>query len=955
MPNHREMGFLRLFAKIGVNRYLWMVLIASFIWAMQAVFLDGAAKAYITASLPLFIFLRYSFAFPMLVMTLLLLWLTQRRQAKRRGDPASPPAPMPTPRDLRKLLPGALLMGGFMFSSRMLEALSYGPEKRTVLFGSVFSIFLVLLWDFKKWVIYRLTRAHRHNRFVAYIHANFAKRCESVEELLTWLVMSIIITFTALLYMYGAEGALPSLKSIHQGDSGILRALGFALLSSMMLSFFYDLLIPFHQISHQISQGVSVTWRARALEVGLTQLFVCLSIIVWSGGALLANSPLKAVRGFLRVPLGPIEALKLGLGYVLGVTVIGYFVEHICLALYDDRQAKTYGEFRIRGRDWASLTATLDPFLAILLVPLYWQIVNPGHGDQYKEIWWAYFSAVGVLTLTLLLFLRLWNGKKEELRLSAFRATIEALTERRGNGCSVYLEDLTPLVLLRLSRSPEIAADVGLRELDAQQSAHLLAVPRLEYVLRRTQVYRVFAGLPTSNVEVADHLFDALAAADNESGLIREQLKLVANDEYGASVVFLHDIRMAVRRETLQRESRLTGLSEPDDGVGQVATAVARMEELCVRPDDINRNEVLVTTKHGTSAGNFARTNEKYSLGYVEEGKRTLRLKREFVMDLLSRAEFVHYKDLERKAGREAGDLYASEAFSISTANILSFDDSLRGESGGPPAGSSVWLVDGDLVDSHFTSKCDVEKLRRFRELAKLVVFASNREWRHYCQRLCYGVETPRGSETLFLPYIGLGSDRLGTQTFTEAVQAAEIRTRLKGRIVLICGGEQEESQFYRYLWPAIIGTQIEVVVPKTRAEIPELMKMEDFPLVLAQARVDARYPKPGVNISNYTDDMDKYFDVVDAYLIDDLTATDARRSWPSDRLVAASPWGFASVIADHFATMSALRRPARIEQPVEQAFGELFKRIGESIDSGRMSRQVNGLLHDIAEQRAVR
>ena len=331
-------------------------------------------------------------------------------------------------------------------------------------------------------------------------------------DLISWAIQSILVLLTSLLFVYGIEGKLPELSG------AVARSFCLALLSSLFLSLFYDFIVPIGTVASKQSKSAFEDVFLLQLFAGTMLLFsgICwwLGEMIWGvfngapvpdqlglAGAVQILSQWTAYSYFLFV-----------VGYVLIVTVVGYFAEHICLNLYDIKHR--YRSWRIKGREWASITATFDPFLSVaVVIPLLsWFDVKLGEGPP-KELGWVVLSGAGILGVGLLLFMRVWTQKLEGLRTKAF-ATVSSWTFGAGRFVVQFIW-MARTILFKRSPLPALKlAEVQLGDVFGTQD-----LEALHYILRfhgrnafgfdRPKIY-------VYSIEGGGYLFDA----DNQEGML---------------------------------------------------------------------------------------------------------------------------------------------------------------------------------------------------------------------------------------------------------------------------------------------------------------------------------------------------------------------------------------------------------------------------------------------------
>ena len=416
----KPIGFWNIIRRMGFNKFLGWVFVTSFAWSLQPWFLSGNVLDLKQFSIPLFLTVRYFFAILIfLILGIVGAFLIKNFSVNLKSYLVE--------FKNRRLYLHAIAMGLFMFLSRLLELYSYGENDNYAIFGMIFSILMVVFWDFKKWVLYFLTKK-RTGPISIFVRVHLSKNLESPLEFITWLLQSILVFFAAVLFLYGVEGKLPDL------GSGVIWSLGFALLSSLFLSLFYDFISPINETTDSISNNLPGNSNTAAFSnVFFTQLLASCMLLLFSTLWWLCDQ-------LFFDNLGVVTSLKVGVNIVLGwnmydqalffvgyiavVTVIGYFAEHIFLNLYD--QNHKYGTWRIRGREWASITASFDPFLSAgIVIPVAIKLgVEIGESPP-ADIYWVFLSSFGIIAIALLLFMKVWSQKVEVLRTATFAQIAE--------------------------------------------------------------------------------------------------------------------------------------------------------------------------------------------------------------------------------------------------------------------------------------------------------------------------------------------------------------------------------------------------------------------------------------------------------------------------------------------------------------------------------------------------
>lgn len=440
---NEPISFRKIIARMGFNKYLGFVLITSCAWSLQPWFLSGQVLELKTHSESLFLVARYVLAIS--IFLLLAVFVTTRKGPSNGsvGDFAKGIFE-------NKLIGTVIAMGVFMFLSRFLELKAYGDSNNHAFFGMIFSILIVVFWDFKKWIFYYIFKK-KSGSVGKYIITNLSEKLESPIDLISWAIQSILVLLTALLFIYGNEGYLPDLN----GD--LATSFLYALESSFFLSLFYDFISPIEEYASRKSKSSFDDVFFIQLFAGI--MLLATAIIWWlveagvssSGISISFNVVIQIIYNWSMYSL-----LLFTVGYVLIVTVVGYFVEHISLNLYDDRHA--YGNWKIKGREWASITATFDPFLSVALVIPTLTYFGVQLGDQPpKELYWVILSSFGIAGVALPLFMRVWSQKLEALRTKSFVTISTDLSS--NNNFTDRFKWLSRIILFKKAPLPELSIE----------------------------------------------------------------------------------------------------------------------------------------------------------------------------------------------------------------------------------------------------------------------------------------------------------------------------------------------------------------------------------------------------------------------------------------------------------------------------------------------------------------
>ena len=166
----KSLKFNQIIGRMGANRYLGLVLLTSMAWSLQPWFLSGQVLTLKDYNASLFLVIRYLLAIAFFVVIGAIYFYSRKTSGvsyttflRRIYE--------------QRLLGIACFMGLFMFLSRLLELLSYGEKNDYVYFGMIFSILMVVFWDFKKWIFYALTKK-RSNVVSSFIAEHLATKLD---------------------------------------------------------------------------------------------------------------------------------------------------------------------------------------------------------------------------------------------------------------------------------------------------------------------------------------------------------------------------------------------------------------------------------------------------------------------------------------------------------------------------------------------------------------------------------------------------------------------------------------------------------------------------------------------------------------------------------------------------------------------------------------------------------
>ena len=319
-------------------------------------------------------------------------------------------------------------------------------------FSIIYSILLITIWDCKSWLpsfliwlsqysllnklrLYRIGNALKDNSFTK----PFFLPLPNATELFVWVAKCILIICSGFFLLYVLLGKLPPPGSfffkitpsgIHAGP------MSWALCSAFCTALFFDQMLWFRgEIDFRDMDTMTI---ATHVQLGVA-IIICFPFVGWYGFEFLSDlsvpsAELSSILAILDSWAAP-EYCKFFVGLVILGTVIAFILEYYGAAAHDQKKKKEGIKARsIKGREWLSVTTSIDPIVANIALIFMGVTVASG--------WWmgmpiACIFAVGLLSLVLL-----WSKKADEIRREVFSG--ELLSSR---GLDIKAKNLTRLLL----------------------------------------------------------------------------------------------------------------------------------------------------------------------------------------------------------------------------------------------------------------------------------------------------------------------------------------------------------------------------------------------------------------------------------------------------------------------------------------------------------------------------
>ena len=319
-------------------------------------------------------------------------------------------------------------------------------------FSIIYSILLITIWDCKSWLpsfLIWLSQNSLLNKLGLHWIGNVLKDNALTEpffsplpnatELFVWVAKCILIICSGFFLLYVLLGELPPPSSfffkitpsgIHAGP------MSWALFSAFCTALFFDQMLWFKD--EEDPRGKDTITVATHVQLGVA-IIICFLLVGWYGFKFLSSTSvisaeLSSIHAILDSWTAP-EIYKFVFGLVIAGTVMAFALEYYGAAAHDLKKAKEgIGVRSIKGREWLSVMACIDPLVANITLIFMGVTVASG--------WWmgipiACIFAVGLLSLVLL-----WSKKADEIRREVFSG--ELLSSR---GLNIKAKNLTRLLL----------------------------------------------------------------------------------------------------------------------------------------------------------------------------------------------------------------------------------------------------------------------------------------------------------------------------------------------------------------------------------------------------------------------------------------------------------------------------------------------------------------------------
>ena len=907
-------NFATLLMSMGGSRGLLLVLCATVIWGFQPYFMRGEILKLLHAGEPLFIVLRYSFASIFLLLLLAPLYLRNRTRSPEKGVSSEARA------SLTWLLRAAL-MGLFMYISRFSEVRSYGEGGQYTAFGIVFSIFFVLLWDWKKWAFHELNRRLRKAGAV-----KIAKHLDEVSaplqspaELMSWFIQSLLVLMAGLLFVYAQEGRLPA-------GGAIVTSIMWALFSSLMLSLFYDLAIRPAAASSGLSAKVVATIHTQVL-VGISGLFFAIPHwILSSGDVPKMFNDLMEVWAVIQ-SWSVTDRLLYFAGYIGGVTCIAYILESVGLITHDRNHR--FGDWRITGREWASIATMIDPLVSVLIVvPI---LALP---SAESDRTWFWLAGAGVLGVGIQSFLRLWLAKSGQMRGRALGA-LNAPVSEGIIALSQTLRWLSRLMLFRLESTATFDAFVAEQNEEWLGPSHNSNLAR---VLLRSHLFTHRGQLAVDCIRVQNgrELFDP---QDAEGDYLWKRYADYLTSGTDSRLVVADEIqKILVSEITMYPEKSIPhNLIEVKSGI-----------EALIKSHEHDLGIAHVYGIVGDESDSSSITADKHLLWVREAGsqsKRTTATERALHWQTVLSPE-----EYRRLAAIGPITTYHHRGYRFNEQDIIigpALPESVSVDE------SSIVLVQAELIREHVRTRKNLPEWLASRDgKACPIVVWSEADTRWLVQNLLYGstMITKKG-----LPMLSeLGRDtalRVGEYGFTHAVHASIERWLRTPDIVVISDDSTIRDSVWRHLAPATMGLRCRFTAPESIEAAIDVLGNVSFPLVLFSPTLDLwETHLDGVKF------LSPYLDACDPYLLRPDIRLLGTPDWPLAREVTISEEQLARVLAGHLGTIpdkDESHKYSATSLIVDHLQEQLYE-LNQEIESGAVKRHCYGLFFALGARRST-
>ncbi len=888
MDSIKKVRFLKLLLEIGFNRWLFFMILTSFCWAWQPFFLKVSSGGDLINAYPSF-FLIIRFLCTSIIL------LTAGYLVLRVFGAQVKIIELFRTIFREKLFVTSFFMGVFMVLARYFEFTSYVNSKYLVE-GSIFSIFLVGVWDFKGWIIYRLTYKYKNKIFISTIYRHFAVQLQSIGDLMSWFINTILIIFTTCLFLYGRSGKLP----FTQDPGGailtdIYTCIGWATVSSIFMSFFYDLLVPLSNAAEIPSENNNEKTRKavllkKAQEVFNVQVVVSLSALMVSVFliAILPNERENfgnALTLYLTNDWKWVDFFALFIGYIVGVTVIGYFAEHIFLTLYDvDKQLK-YGEFRIKGREWASITATFDPFFGLTIVALLTFKLGYSEDIVYSRLWIC-VSGLGVVTMILLGFYKLWSKKKEMIRSRAVQSAYLELEDTDMSKASLLNLEWPIRLLFFKGENYQSIVRVKVLGIDETKLSEVI-----ERLIRIKSVGLRFQTIGIQGIGTLTKIWG------QESQLFIEKLKMFSRERYGVELLLIQELI-----EKIHNEKKWLVEVEKNKAINKIAFKEYSdlIEETLVYFTEISleENEDLAIYIAVYSDGTVI---ENKTTLYIEDGDYNVRY-RDF-LELLNDNHRIRmsrlsksgdYGDLE-KGGKapylELGNLH----FSLSDHNRSNV------EFNGKFDNDIVYMKRFDeklesMLREHIKDR-DFNILKNQYKEKEFVIPYVSRESSNNYNRYFWEKSTNYRRKII---YTNSNEDSFGNQIFDQCVISAKLRKYISGEILVVSSPTIEINNLIFEIMLHIYGTNISLTFiddpEKLQCKVLDYVGTKVIPLVFFAREMELK----GRTIVEPINYLAPIFGINNMFMAYDANISDITYYWPKEKVVRAHE-GSLTTALEHF------------------------------------------------------
>lgn len=422
--------------KYGLSRSLIWVVLACTIWGLFPWFVTGGVRT-LSEKLPTaFILLRYLLAtIGFFVLLTILNW--SRNKSLGTSNFLS---------FFRKHLGRLVFMAITISLARWFEIKGYmnrdgwGDYKD---FSIIYSILLITIWDCKAWfpAILNKLRLHKLSDTLrnSPLTEPFFSPLPTATEFFVWFAKCILIACSGLFLLYVLLGELPApgdffFKVLPFSNNPSAQAnlsdsvvswfsrlkfgpLVWALSAAFCTALFFDQMLWIK--GKDDSQGIDTLIFATHVQLG-TAIIICLLLTLLYGFQFVSNgteiyadisNSHKILTGW---NFG--DFFKFTFGLVIAGTVMAFALEFYGAAAHDQKKvADGIGVRSIKGREWLSVMACVDPLIANITIIFLREKTETAVSVLWMGFPFACIFAVGLLSLVLL-----WSKKSDEIRREVF-------------------------------------------------------------------------------------------------------------------------------------------------------------------------------------------------------------------------------------------------------------------------------------------------------------------------------------------------------------------------------------------------------------------------------------------------------------------------------------------------------------------------------------------------------